>query len=200
MNRQPDGLKKCSTCMRFLPPYGFYKTKYSKDGLQSQCKQCFLAHQRNKREERAKTRQPYRTNKTEVIGGVLGKTCFTCKAFKPTAEFFKESKNYSGLSGSCKSCEFERRRVAAKKHYETHHEEALEKHADYVKRNYETVATKRRATRLTQAETLDPRYVEKLLKLPKKQITQHLIDLKTQAVQIHRIRKDISTTLKKGNS
>ena len=199
MSQQPDGFKKCPTCTRCLPSHSFYKNKSSKDGLQTECKQCLLARDRKKREEKAKTRQPYRTNKTEVIGGVLGKVCFTCKAFKPTAEFFKESKNDSGLSGSCKSCELEGRRASAKKHYEAHRDKALKRQADWVKKNYESVATKRRSRQRVEAETLHPRYVEKLLKLPRKQITQHLIDLKTQAVQIQRILKDISTTLKKGN-
>lgn len=197
MNKQFDGWKKCPTCALCLPSHSFYKNKSTKDGLQTECKQCLLARDRKKREEKAKTRQPYLTNKTEVIGGVLGKVCFTCKAFKPTAEFFKESRNDSGITGSCKSCEFEGRRAAAKKHFEAHHETALERRADYVKRNYESLATKRRAARRVDVETLHPRYVEKLLKLPKKLITQQLIDLKIQALQIKQLSKEFSTTLKK---
>ena len=200
MNQQLDGFKKCPTCTKDLPPHGFHKNKSQEDGLQVQCKVCQAVLARKKREEKAKTRQPYRTNKTEVIDGVVGKSCFTCKTFKPTSEFFKESKNYSGLSGSCKSCESEGCRVSAKKHYEAHREQALKRQADYVKTNYERVATKRTNKRRQQVETLHPLYVEKLLKLPKKHITPELIDLKTQAIQIKRISKHISTTLKKGNS
>ena len=192
--------KNCSKCAVFLPFSLFYKNKSARDGLTSECKVCAAAREHKKRQEKAKTRQPHRTNKTEVLGGVLGKICFTCKTFKTTTEFFKESKNYSGLSGACKSCGFEPRRAAVKKYYEAHHVEALQRRADYVRKNYESVSIKRRATKKADAETLHPRYVEKLLKLPKSQITPHLVDLKTQALQIRRIRKDISTTLKKGNS
>ena len=191
--------KNCSGCAVFLPFSLFYKNKSARDGLSNECKVCAAAREHKKRQEKAKTRQPHRTNKTEVLGGVLGKVCFRCKTFKSTSEYFKDSTKHSGLEGSCKSCTLEDRKVASKKYFEAHHETVLKKKLDYVATNYERVTTKRRATRMVETETLHPRYVKKLLKLPKKQITQHLIDLKTQALQIKRIVKDISTTLKKGN-
>lgn len=200
MTKQIDMQKRCPTCSKSISHHLFYKNKCHKDGLSSECKSCQTERYQKKLQEKAKTRQPYGTNKTEVLGGVLGKVCFRCKTFKSTSEYFKHSRNHSGLEGSCKSCTLEDKKAASKKHFEAHHETVLKKRSDYVATNYERVATKRRTTRMVEVETLHPRYVKKLLKLPKKQITQHLIDLKTQALQIKRIVKDISTTLKKGNS
>lgn len=138
--------------------------------------------------------------KIDLIDGVIGKTCFRCRCFKAVTEFQKDSSKRLGIDSSCKMCLAEDRKKARNKHYAEHSDTIKQKAMDFKNKNYEKIAIKRREKNAEQVIKLDQRYIEKLLKLPKKHITPELIDLKTQAIQIKRISKDISTTLKKGNS
>lgn len=42
-----EAAKVCWTCRQAIPAGGFSRSKRSKDGLQTQCKQCFAEYQRN---------------------------------------------------------------------------------------------------------------------------------------------------------
>lgn len=192
--------KRCTVCLQTKPLNEFYRSKTNKDGLCGNCKNCFNLNSKRKREERNKNKVKVYKNKTELRNGVLGKVCFKCGAFKATTEFLKSARNHSGFSGSCKECLKDEKKRTHHKNYVKNKDVLNKKVRDYKRSNYETITLKRRQKKAEQTKELAPQYVEKLLRLPKKVITRELVTLKTQALQVTRLRKQISTSLKESKS
>ena len=78
-------LKRCSSCQRSQTKDNFSHDRRTKDGLQSQCKQC-RADSRRRRYKPAK------------------RTCLRCRRRKRPTEFHRHSGREDGLTQLCKAC------------------------------------------------------------------------------------------------
>lgn len=81
------GTKKCKDCLEDLPYRNFGLSLKYKDGVCSQCKECYA----KKRKSRTKE--------------VSGKTCSKCQIYKTSVHFSRRTDSSDGLKASCKMCD-----------------------------------------------------------------------------------------------
>lgn len=85
--------KRCPKCKTTKPVSEFYKSKQTKDGLRSWCKECFKAGTRtdyHKRPPKPRSLEP--------------KRCSSCGEIKPADQFDSKPKGGDGLDTRCKAC------------------------------------------------------------------------------------------------
>ena len=97
-----QGLKPCSKCGAIKPLDGFNKRLDSKDGKESQCRECTRARhrRRNANGPRAKA-----IREREELRSKGLKKCTRCQATKPLDQFGKKGCAWDGLNGWCRDCE-----------------------------------------------------------------------------------------------
>lgn len=132
--------KCCITCKQYLPLSSFGSHKRSRDGLQSQCRNCWREYMRKRRESPKVSPPP------ELV-------CTACGEKKPaTLEFFRKSPYSShGLFMRCKKCV----NAHAKNYYQTHPEirrKQIQYSAQYRKAHPEKVHLWRKITRIRTRE------------------------------------------------
>ncbi len=87
-------LKKCSKCLVEKEVSCFHKSKNSKDGYVSHCKNC----------RKIKSKDDYHLNKNDNKLDVTGMTCVVCQVFKEVSEFHKQIGTKCGYRSTCKKC------------------------------------------------------------------------------------------------
>src|SRR5689334_13568225 len=92
-DRSLEFTKVCSNCKIEKSSSYFYATKFSKDGLQSECKVCAGARKSKKRVQ----------NKESALA-LISKPCSRCLMVLDISNFSKRPDSPSGLSSACKSC------------------------------------------------------------------------------------------------
>lgn len=90
--------KVCKRDGAVKPVTEFWKSKTTRDGLQSWCKECMTEYKR----ENKRARQIY-------LGGV--KLCKKCREIKPKTEFNACHAHKDGLQSYCKKCDREHGRL-----------------------------------------------------------------------------------------
>ena len=101
--------KTCTKCGRELPISEFYAKAGSKDGLQTQCKDCHNAATERRREKARgannlpETEETIDTEITEAPAEPT-KVCICCGETKPISEFYKDKKATDGHQSYCKLC------------------------------------------------------------------------------------------------
>lgn len=120
--------KLCCQCGIIKKRNAFYNNKMTRDGLQSQCKDCFAkrakkdAIKKKRQEERRRikdleiAREKIKTKREEKTKAET-KRCATCKLYLPLDEFHSNISKTDGLHTECKKCKADRdkkRRVSNK--------------------------------------------------------------------------------------
>lgn len=93
--------KTCTKCGRELPISEFYAKAGSKDGLQTQCKECHNAATRKSIEKR---------KADNIFNGPGIKSCPRCGQDLPKEAFGKNARTRDGLQPYCKKCRSEARK------------------------------------------------------------------------------------------
>ena len=114
--------KECSCCHKVKPVSEFGKRERSKDGLQSQCKECI-----NKRYQKKK-KQTVRNYDDE--GNLISKECTCCCEIKPVSKFSVNKRAKDGLCSKCKKC--------VKKYGENYYQRNKESKREYYQENKES--------------------------------------------------------------
>lgn len=92
------GTKKCSRCKEVKDKGLFNKSKSTKDGLFSQCREC---DNELKKERKRKNRE---RNAGKPKDPDYHKTCPDCGVTKSSADFCRNRSSKDGLGDSCKDC------------------------------------------------------------------------------------------------
>jgi hypothetical protein len=95
-------MKQCPKCKAIKPKSEFSSHPRNKDGLQSECKSCRAAYQRERREQ-------LRLQNAERREFPEFKRCPKCGETKSGSEFYPNPSYPDGLSGHCKACAAEYR-------------------------------------------------------------------------------------------
>jgi len=133
--------KRCPRCKQEKPVSEFNKDRRAKDGLQSYCRKCHRAHQREYWEKNA-ARQP-----DEVVIP-SEKRCPGCGVTRPSSEWYRNRTRPDGLANHCKPCmrarvakyraeNGEKDRENARRWYKANREKAREKNRRWRKANPE---------------------------------------------------------------
>ena len=98
-------MKTCSKCKIDKPESEFRKAKAYRDGLNSWCKGCYNADNRDRRAnpDKLKARAEARAEAGQLESRGL-KKCAKCKAVEPKSEFYKDKRNKDDLYPQCKDC------------------------------------------------------------------------------------------------
>src|SRR5690606_4483194 len=100
--------KRCPRCKQELPVTEFGQNQSKKDGLQSYCRECYRAYNRERRKKNA-ARQP------DEIPTPSEKRCPGCERELSANEFSKDQGSKDGLQGYCRECYRAYKREYAKK-------------------------------------------------------------------------------------
>lgn len=109
-NKNVPDVKTCPSCQIEKTAKEFYKSKYSADGLRSQCTKCEIKEVDDYRQ---------RTKQNEKIE-VTSKRCYNCDTEKDVDEFHKNDSAIDGLQYICKPCNHQRRKEVALQRRENH--------------------------------------------------------------------------------
>ena len=130
-------MKTCTRCKmeKQATPEYFYRRKTSKDGLNSNCKDCDKEYRKQK--------QAKNKNKKFIYDDKIMRTCVRCELEKPaTPEYFsRERARMDGLNSWCKECRREHNQIYKKENREyhleymrNHYKENKESYAEYSRR------------------------------------------------------------------
>ena len=104
-------VKQCISCQEIKDHSEFYKQPFSRDKLQSQCKECMKQYTRERQPYSAEMYQRHKAlNKSE---GITEKTCKTCERTLPVDMFHKQPMTKDGLAYHCIDCMREYHRAKA---------------------------------------------------------------------------------------
>jgi len=104
--------KKCSKCLCEKEINHFHKSKKSKLGIVSQCKEC----------RKNKSKNDYDNIKTQPKLIVTGKTCSTCQLFKGVDNFHRQIGRKDGYRSICKKCRTDDFKIKYRNSPDTHRE------------------------------------------------------------------------------
>lgn len=96
--------KVCTKCKENKLFTEFFKDNSSKTGVSSWCKIC-------RKQQRQEIKEK---NETIQIDLTQSKVCSKCKISKPSEDFNRETRNRTGLSSYCKSCENTKKEIIDK--------------------------------------------------------------------------------------
>lgn len=164
----PPGNKRCTSCKAFKPLGEFHKNKRFNDGHGNQCKGCKRIEDRKRPNRQANRPHGH-------------KRCYSCKAFKPLGEFYKNgSDRFARICSECQSNSRSRQREYFRKRYAVNREKILLKFKERD-RNI--------------SESLSDSYIKKMItkgtSLKYKDVPQDLIEAWRLKVSIQRELKNL---------
>lgn len=98
MHKEVVETKKCTGCGEVKPITAFYKRQSAKDGLDWNCKACYIARSRAHKKSNA------RRNNLDGVDMLGAKRCPTCGVGKPKSDFTKNVYSKDGLDWQCRKC------------------------------------------------------------------------------------------------
>ena len=109
-HRVVKGAKKklCRKCRKWKGESQFCKSRSSKDGVQSQCKECKskYARKRYERIRKAGKRNLRFEDRHRVVKGIKQKLCRKYNRWKNESVFYKSRSAKDGLDDRCKKCSY----------------------------------------------------------------------------------------------
>jgi hypothetical protein len=132
-------MKKCSCCKIEKPTKEFYKNKSLKDGLSSQCKDCYKKYHEDKRDIiLEKQKLHYNKLKEKEKPKLEGKVCSKCKQYKTINDYWINNNSVNGIYSACKECQIkinndsvERTRLKRRKYQREYYKNRMTKDPAY---------------------------------------------------------------------
>ncbi len=125
-----------------------------------------------------------------------GKTCIRCGILKTKNEYSKHSRNIDGHENICKECKKKSDSLFHKNNYKKNKEYIKTKTKEYAQQNREKVNKNMRERKAIARAEISKLYVKHLLKIKAKDITNEMIKLKTEQIELKRLSRQIRNTLK----
>lgn len=192
---KPDPKDKvCSKCKTEKGLEHFYKNKNT-GYFMSMCKNCFSEYAKKKTAKRQEERfEKYSAIKHECE--TVGMVCKKCLTLKNKNYFPINMGNITGRDGTCRDCQADKNRSTAKKSYERNKEKYKERVRSYAQNNRCKVNKYMRDKKAKMRSEIAVGYVKHLLKIKAKDVTDEMIKLKTEQIELKRLSRQIRNTLK----
>lgn len=96
--------KLCSRCNRWKNEKSFYRSRDTRDGLDSLCRACRIISNGSIPKKARKNLRYEDCHRT--VNGVREKLCRKCRRWKKESDFYNNRSIKDGLDGLCKGCKY----------------------------------------------------------------------------------------------